>query len=428
MDTHQYDGFGLGLDAFDNDRTPTAASYDMAKYFVHLESSAGQEFLQLVAPSPDRRSLSSFSEASSGLGLELPEFSTVTEYPYLSTDYSSNFEQAPLAQEATPRFSQQIFETPRPRFVAEPSSRYSCRASPSTDKDSRSRSSSISSFVLSKTQRSSSYVHSDGGDFSFQELDFSARDKSSILSSKIPSMDGSSVNSSLFCSETHLEHSLILLPSPCHIRGCQPHSSSDPSSSGMPSVLTSNCQVEYRHEGRAPDSSGPPDLFGALREGHLLPPDKDMNPVDRDLTPRKQELHFDGDIYTPRFVRGRGNKREGWCGICRPGRWLVLKNSGYWYDKSFSHGISATGTAFDSPVETRRMEGSPGVWEGLCKSCGKWIALISNKKKGTTWFRHAYKASLHMLEYVASVLTILTVPYPLQAQGCAQETPRGPSR
>ena len=70
----------------------------------------------------------------------------------------------------------------------------------------------------------------------------------------------------------------------------------------------------------------------------------------------------------------------------------MLKNSAFWYDKSFTHGVSAaTGAAFQGPQETRRTEGNLDVWEGLCGSCGEWIALVSSKKKGTTWFRHAYK-------------------------------------
>jgi hypothetical protein len=120
-----------------------------------------------------------------------------------------------------------------------------------------------------------------------------------------------------------------------------------------------------------------------------------MNPEDPDMIPCEQELRFEGDLYTPRWVRGHGNKREGWCGICKPGRWLVLKNSAFWYDKSFSHGISAaTGSSFQEPQQKRRMDGNPNVWEGLCGSCEQWIALVSSKKKGTTWFRHAYKVSL----------------------------------
>ncbi|KAL1989379.1 hypothetical protein VTN96DRAFT_141 [Rasamsonia emersonii] len=140
--------------------------------------------------------------------------------------------------------------------------------------------------------------------------------------------------------------------------------------------------------------SEPPDLLGPLREEPSAPPAKDMNPEDANLIPHEQELRFENDLYTPRWVRGHGNKREGWCGICKPGRWLVLKNSAFWYDKSFTHGVSAaTGRAFEPPKETRRMEGSVNadIWEGLCGRCGEWIPLVSSKKKGTTWFRHAYK-------------------------------------
>jgi hypothetical protein len=117
---------------------------------------------------------------------------------------------------------------------------------------------------------------------------------------------------------------------------------------------------------------------------------------DPDLVPREQDLRFPGDLYTPKWVRGQGNKREGWCGFCKPGRWLVLKNSAFWYDKSFTHGVSAaTGAVFQGPQDTRRTEGNPDVWEGLCGSCHDWIALVSSKKKGTTWFRHAYKCHTH---------------------------------
>lgn len=424
MINRQYEESGLGLNAFDHDRTPTAADYDSAKCFMHPGPLAYHDLQQFGAPSPDRRSMSSFSETSSGLASEIPELSTVTEYPYINTDYPSTFEHAPLTSERTPRFSHQIVEIPRHRFMAESSSKYPCHAIPPTAGHSRSRSSSTSSFFLSRSQRSSPLITSDASGHSFQDLGFSAQDTCpSILSSSNQNKDRSSANSSFFGSETLLEHSLVLLPGPCQSKGRQPHGPSDPPSSGTPDILTSNNQVVSRKEG----PFGPTDLFGALREGQLLPPDKDMDPLDPDLKPLEQELRFEGDLYTPRFVRGRGNKREGWCGICKPGRWLVLKNSGYWYDKSFSHGISATGTTFDGPSETRRMEGNPEVWEGLCRSCGEWIALISSKKKGIPWFRHTSKASLHIPACVASVLTILTVPYPLQAQGCAQETPRGHS-
>ncbi|PHH88143.1 hypothetical protein CDD83_7930 [Cordyceps sp. RAO-2017] len=166
-------------------------------------------------------------------------------------------------------------------------------------------------------------------------------------------------------------------------------------SQGLFKMLQSNGDPHALH-GHYADLSDPPDLYASLQEEQIPPPEEDMNPSDPDLIPYEQELRFEGDLYTPRWVRGHGNKREGWCGICKPGRWLVLKNSAFWYDKSFTHGISAaTGCPFQQPLETRRMDGNPDVWEGLCGSCNDWVALVSSKKKGTTWFRHAYKCHTH---------------------------------
>lgn len=178
----------------------------------------------------------------------------------------------------------------------------------------------------------------------------------------------------------------------------------------------------------------PPDLLGPLYEEQESPPIEDMTPDDPEMIPHKQNLRFENDLYTPRWVRGHGNKREGWCGICKPGRWLVLKNSAFWYDKSFSHGVSAvTGKAFEGPREIRRIKkmknedignewgtGEGGsesghvltqrfgsktttTWEGLCGSCNEWIPLVSSKKKGTTWFRHAYKVCLLFRAWKMSV-------------------------
>ncbi|QPH02266.1 hypothetical protein C2857_006475 [Epichloe festucae Fl1] len=166
-------------------------------------------------------------------------------------------------------------------------------------------------------------------------------------------------------------------------------------SQGLFKMLQSNGDAHTLH-GHYTDLSDPPDLFAALKEEQIPPPEEDMNPSDSNLIPYEQALRFEGDLYTPKWVRGHGNKREGWCGICKPGRWLVLKNSAFWYDKSFTHGISAaTGSPFEEPLDTRRMDGNPDVWEGLCGSCNDWIPLVSSKKKGTTWFRHAYKCHTH---------------------------------
>lgn len=181
-------------------------------------------------------------------------------------------------------------------------------------------------------------------------------------------------------------------------------------SQGLFKMLQSNGDPHTLHS-HYTDLSDPPDLFGALQEEQVPPPEEDMNPADASLSPYEQDMRFEGDLYTPKWVRGHGNKREGWCGICKPGRWLVLKNSAFWYDKSFTHGISAaTGSPFEEPLDTRRMDGNPDVWEGLCSSCNDWVPLVSSKKKGTTWFRHAYKVNLgedhkHFLKSSFPVLT-----------------------
>ena len=167
-------------------------------------------------------------------------------------------------------------------------------------------------------------------------------------------------------------------------------------SQGMFRMLQSNVDRLPGCFSHCADLSDPPDLYSSLSETPSDPPEEDMKPEDPDMIPHEQELRFPGDLYTPKWVRGQGNKREGWCGLCKPGRWLVLKNSAFWYDKSFTHGVSAaTGAAFHGPQDTRRTEGNLDIWEGLCGSCHEWIALVSSKKKGTTWFRHAYKCHTH---------------------------------
>ena len=165
-------------------------------------------------------------------------------------------------------------------------------------------------------------------------------------------------------------------------------------SQGLFRLLQSNADRLGGYSSHFVELSSPPDLYVSLHDEPSNPPESDMNTSDPNLVPHEQDLRFTGDLYTPKWVRGHGNKREGWCGLCKPGRWLVLKNSAFWYDKSFTHGVSAaTGSAFQGPQDTRRTEGNLDVWEGLCGSCGDWIPLVSSKKKGTTWFRHAYKVS-----------------------------------
>jgi hypothetical protein len=61
---------------------------------------------------------------------------------------------------------------------------------------------------------------------------------------------------------------------------------------------------------------------------HEPPMDEDGSD---DAKPRKQTLKFENDLYTPHWVRYQGSKKEGYCDLCKPGRWLQLKTSAYWY-------------------------------------------------------------------------------------------------
>lgn len=251
---------------------------------------------------------------------------------------------------------------------------------------------SAGSVALSRSQRGSPYIHSTSPSSSaeyHQSLQVSS-------ATDMPTMNEIDFNL-LYHPQAPLlpggryDPQTLFFPSPAEEPKCDSACTLTYPSPEMVNILHSSSAVRAHCEHQFAGSSSPPNLFGPLQEDPLSPPPEDME-VDESEVPRAQELRFEGDLYTPKYVRGHGNKREGWCGICKPGRWLVLKNSAFWYDKSFTHGISAaTGSAFERPKETRRMKGNPDVWEGLCHGCGEWIALISSKKKGTTWFRHAYK-------------------------------------
>lgn len=120
---------------------------------------------------------------------------------------------------------------------------------------------------------------------------------------------------------------------------------------------------------------------------------------DDDPTPRPQTIRSPADIYTAKWVRFKGTKREALCDLCpEPGKWCLpnnirfqLKNSGYWYHKQFSHGISPhTKTYFAKPVEKRMawtFKKSEDHGEtfvnlcvaGLCGVCHNWILILNPK-------------------------------------------------
>ncbi|KAK3838785.1 MAG: hypothetical protein JOS17DRAFT_675133, partial [Linnemannia elongata] len=106
---------------------------------------------------------------------------------------------------------------------------------------------------------------------------------------------------------------------------------------------------------------------------------------------RKQKLRYEGDQYTPQWVRNVGQAKEGFCDTCVPGKWLQLKNSAFWYHKQFFHGISSvSGKLFSNPIQTRQMEQDD--IEGLCHQCNEWIPISNHKRQNSMlWYRHAHK-------------------------------------
>lgn len=366
------------------------------------------ETLAFDPGSPDGKSWSSLSESSGGLASDLTDFTAESDVAGIEPALAADLDALVHSENTTPNASHHTFPKPSSGHGrAESSPRHCFRTSPYPTSVGRGRSFSTGSVALPKSHHASALVHT-------VQQSPEATSQHTSPARVVRSM--STINDNEF--EMFCQSQQTFVPEPHFSDISFNHFPFDPAINGVAnshftppsecmSILQSSSPHRDLHEHHFAGSTCPPDLFGPLSEDQLSPPPEDMD-CEESERPRAQELRFEGDMYTPRFVRGHGNKREGWCGICKPGRWLVLKNSAFWYDKSFSHGISAaTGAAFEGPRETRRMKGNLDVWEGLCGSCGDWIALISSKKKGTTWFRHAYKVFLSSSEFPCAILTTL---------------------
>ncbi|OBZ87745.1 hypothetical protein A0J61_04206 [Choanephora cucurbitarum] len=125
--------------------------------------------------------------------------------------------------------------------------------------------------------------------------------------------------------------------------------------------------------------------------------DADLDAAKRDTNaiPRRQKLRFEGDEYTPKWVRYTGQLKEGYCDTCQPGKWLQLKNSAFWYHKQFFHGISSvSGKPFQQPLE--QQSGENDVVEGLCHQCHQYVPICNSKRKNSVlWYRHAHKCHIY---------------------------------
>jgi len=408
---------GIDLQSLDTDMNMGQAyTTDEAVPILDLRYSGtgmDSDRLSLEQPFNSRRlSGSSFTMSTTGALSEMPSYedfsTTLSEAPSFSSDYpppsnrNSLMSSTQLSPVASPRMTPQnrseLVRT-QSRGRASPSPRPTMRSAPYNMDSARNKRWSTGSYAPLPNRRPSPFIYHQGQEtFTPHPPRMSSRHSSPTLPNNQLPLNMSNLQTQqhpfLMSNNAGFHRNSMLLSHTYH----EPHQFETPPpllSHGLFRMLQSNADPHSLHS-HYTDLSDPPDLYASLHEEQVPPPPEDMNPSDPDLVPHEQDLRFDGDLYTPRWVRGHGNKREGWCGICKPGRWLVLKNSAFWYDKSFTHGISAaTGSPFQEPQETRRMDGNPDVWEGLCGSCNEWVALVSSKKKGTTWFRHAYKCHTH---------------------------------
>lgn len=67
-----------------------------------------------------------------------------------------------------------------------------------------------------------------------------------------------------------------------------------------------------------------------VQENYDVIPSSDESNQVLAAMPRRQKLRYEGDHYTPKWVRYTGHLKEGYCDSCNPGKWLQLKNSAYW--------------------------------------------------------------------------------------------------
>lgn len=172
--------------------------------------------------------------------------------------------------------------------------------------------------ALSRTQRSSCLLNS-AFDAPTRPAESSV---ASAVSDSAPSMGYPAPDISFPWHPTFPNHEAFNTDSLDH--ASWPYFPTENLSSNIPTTAANKIATEVSNQ----TPSTPPNLFASLALRPTSPPPSPSN--------RPQDLRFPGDLYTPTFIRKHGPKREGWCGLCQPGRWLVLKNSAFWYDKSFT--------------------------------------------------------------------------------------------
>jgi len=119
----------------------------------------------------------------------------------------------------------------------------------------------------------------------------------------------------------------------------------------------------------------------------FTPPAQYFETDDEDITPRREESTFGGDLFTPGWVRGYGKTKEGWCGRCEVGHWVNIPSGDYEFHLTYLHGLPYTGLPLPRPSAIREIEAQEGSWEAYCDICESWRTL-KRTKQGWNWWRH----------------------------------------
>jgi hypothetical protein len=149
--------------------------------------------------------------------------------------------------------------------------------------------------------------------------------------------------------------------------------------------------VDDDEESAFDDIEAVPDLaLGWLPPHNFTPSAKDFADEDPDMIPRREDALFGGDVFTPGWVRGYGQQKEGFCGRCVPGVWLNIADKSYERNLTYMHGIPCNGIPIARPSAIRQRVGEIRRWEAYCDKCEAWRNL-QRTSVGWNWFRHYLK-------------------------------------
>ncbi|KAI9652012.1 MAG: hypothetical protein M1831_007253 [Alyxoria varia] len=137
--------------------------------------------------------------------------------------------------------------------------------------------------------------------------------------------------------------------------------------------------------------------LGWLPPQVFTPPKHYFGTDDPEMLPRREESMFGGDVFTPGWVRGPDNVREGYCARCEEGHWVNIPNGTYEYHLTYLHGLPSSGVPLPRPSTIREVDERRGVWEGYCEHCSGW-RVLRKTSKGWNWFRHYLTEHKSVLE------------------------------